>query len=59
MFFHEPELQYGVVVEEPDPHFAKLLQQAIGGQEGEMRVAMQYMSRRWRSPRITKATGTC
>jgi Mn-containing catalase len=43
MFFHEPELQYEVVVEEPDPHFAKLLQQAIGGQEGEMRVAMQYM----------------
>jgi Mn-containing catalase len=32
-----------VEVEEPDPYFAKMLQQAIGGVEGEMRVALQYM----------------
>ncbi|APW98997.1 catalase [Halobiforma lacisalsi AJ5] len=50
MFFHEPELQYEVTVEEPDPHFAKLLQQAIGGQEGEMRVALQYMFQAWALP---------
>ncbi|WP_394742247.1 manganese catalase family protein [Natronococcus roseus] len=50
MFFHEPELQYEVTVDEPDPHFAKLLQQAIGGQEGEMRVAMQYMFQAWALP---------
>ncbi|WP_049928425.1 manganese catalase family protein [Halopiger goleimassiliensis] len=50
MFFHEPELQYEVTVEDPDPHFAKLLQQAIGGQEGEMRVAMQYMFQAWALP---------
>ncbi|QRV17363.1 manganese catalase family protein [Haloterrigena salifodinae] len=50
MFFQEPELQYEVTVEEPDPHFAKLLQQAIGGQEGEMRVAMQYMFQAWALP---------
>ena len=43
MFYHEPELQYDVEVEEPDPYFAKMLQQAIGGVEGEMRVALQYM----------------
>ncbi|WP_224270242.1 manganese catalase family protein [Haloprofundus salinisoli] len=43
MFYHEPELQYEVEVEEPDPYFAKMLQQAIGGAEGEMRVALQYM----------------
>ncbi|MFC6718180.1 manganese catalase family protein [Natrialbaceae archaeon GCM10025810] len=50
MFFQEPELQYEVTVEEPDPHFAKLLQQAIGGQEGEMRVALQYMFQAWAVP---------
>lgn len=50
MFFQEPELQYDVTVEEPDPHFAKLLQQAIGGQEGEMRVALQYMFQAWSLP---------
>ncbi|WP_323173706.1 manganese catalase family protein [Natrialba sp. PRR66] len=50
MFFQEPELQYEVTVEQPDPHFAKLLQQAIGGQEGEMRVAMQYMFQAWALP---------
>ncbi|WP_123534536.1 manganese catalase family protein [Halosimplex salinum] len=42
MFYHDAQLQYPVEVEEPDPVFAKLLQQAIGGLEGEMRVAMQY-----------------
>ncbi len=50
MFFQEPELQYDVTVEEPDPHFAKLLQQAIGGAEGEIRVAMQYMFQAWALP---------
>ncbi len=50
MFFQDPELQYEVTVEEPDPHFAKLLQQAIGGQEGEMRVALQYMFQAWALP---------
>jgi len=43
MFFHDNELQYEVEVEEPDPYFAKMLQQAVGGAEGEMRVALQYM----------------
>lgn len=43
MFFHENSLQYEVEVEQPDPYFAKMLQQAIGGAEGEMRVALQYM----------------
>jgi Mn-containing catalase len=43
MFHHGTELQYEVRVEEPDPEFAKMLQQAIGGAEGEMRVALQYL----------------
>lgn len=42
MFHHSSRLQYEVRVDTPDPQFAKLLQQAIGGIEGEIRVAMQY-----------------
>ena len=43
MFHHSSKLQYEVRVDTPDPVFAKHLQQAIGGIEGEIRVAMQYM----------------
>ena len=42
MFHHSARLQYEVRVDRPDPQFAKWLQQAIGGIEGEIRVAMQY-----------------
>jgi Mn-containing catalase len=42
MFYHSSRLQYEVRVEKPNPFFAKMLQQAIGGIEGEIRVAMQY-----------------
>jgi Mn-containing catalase len=43
MFYTDYKLQYPVRVETPDPAFARALQQAIGGIEGEIRVAMQYM----------------
>ena len=36
-------------METPDPLFAKFLQQAIGGIEGEIRVAMQYLFQAWGS----------
>jgi len=42
MFHHSSKMQFPVRVETPDPEFAMLLQQAIGGVEGEIRVAMQY-----------------
>lgn len=42
MFYTDGKLQYPVRVERPDPVFARALQQAIGGVEGEIRVAMQY-----------------
>lgn len=42
MFHHSAKLQYEVRVENPNPQFARYLQQAIGGVEGEIRVAMQY-----------------
>ena len=40
MFHHSAKLQYPVKVDKPNPEFAMLLQQAIGGVEGEIRVAM-------------------
>ena len=43
MFFHHKELAYTVRVDKPNPVFARMLQQAIGGPEGELRVMTQYM----------------
>jgi Mn-containing catalase len=52
MYYHDKRLQYPVRVETPDPQFARMLQQAIGGVEGEIRVCMQYFFQAWgnRSP---------
>ncbi len=47
MFYHDGKLQYHVRVDKPNPHFAKMLQQAIGGIEGEMRVCLQYLFQAW------------
>jgi Mn-containing catalase len=49
MFYHDHKLQYNVRVEKPDPAFARMLQQAIGGIEGEIRVCMQYLFQAWNS----------
>ena len=49
MFYHDKRLQYPVKVETPDPVFARMLQQAIGGVEGEIRVCMQYLFQSWGS----------
>ena len=43
MFFHHRDLAYTVRVDKPNPVFARMLQQAIGGPEGELRVMTQYM----------------
>jgi Mn-containing catalase len=47
MFYHDKKLQYTVKVDKPNPIFAKMLQQAIGGVEGEIRVALQYLFQAW------------
>jgi Mn-containing catalase len=43
MFKHVPELAYTVRVDKPNAAFARMLQQAIGGVEGEIRVMLQYL----------------
>src|SRR5690554_4475696 len=50
MFYTDGKLQFEVRVERPNPLFAKMLQQAIGGAEGEMRVCMQYLFQGWALP---------
>jgi len=64
MFYADGKLQYKVRVEKPNPLFARALQQAIGGVEGEIRVMMQYLFQAWgaRGPKkyrdMLLATGT-
>ena len=47
MFFRTGELQYHAKPDAPDPVFAKKVQELIGGQYGEMSVAMQYLFQGW------------
>ncbi|MDQ0229566.1 manganese catalase family protein [Metabacillus malikii] len=47
MFYHVKELQYHAKPERPDPLFAKKLQEVLGGQFGEISVAMQYLFQGW------------
>jgi Mn-containing catalase len=47
MYYHDKRLQYPVRVSNPDPLFARQLQQAIGGIEGELRVCLQYFFQAW------------
>ncbi|AMX97908.1 MULTISPECIES: manganese catalase family protein [Mesorhizobium] len=47
MYYTDKKLQYPVRVETPNPVFARALQQAIGGVEGEIRVALQYFFQAW------------
>jgi Mn-containing catalase len=47
MFYTDYKLQYPVQVDKPNPVFARALQQAIGGVEGEIRVCLQYLFQAW------------
>ncbi len=47
MYYTDKKLQYPVTVDKPNPVFARMLQQAIGGVEGEIRVCMQYFFQAW------------
>ena len=50
MFYHDPKLQYEVRVDNPSPLYAKILQQALGGVEGEIRICLQYLFQAWNMP---------
>ena len=48
MFKHEKLLFHPVGVERPNPQYAALLQEQLGGANGEMKSAMQYLSQSFR-----------
>ena len=48
MFRHEKKLFHPVAVERPNAHYAALMQEQLGGGNGELKAAMQYMSQSFR-----------
>ena len=48
MFKHEKSLLKTVSVEKPNPQYAVLLQEQLGGGNGELKAAMQYISQSFR-----------
>ncbi|WP_350348897.1 manganese catalase family protein [Agromyces sp. G08B096] len=47
MFFHRQELQFAATPEAPDGVYARKLQEVLGGQYGEITVALQYQFQAW------------
>jgi Mn-containing catalase len=47
MFFHRQELQHTVKPDAPDAVYARKLQEVLGGQYGEITIAMQYQFQAW------------
>ncbi|MGM9648854.1 MAG: manganese catalase family protein [Butyricicoccaceae bacterium] len=48
MFLHDKKLLNEVSVERPNPQYAALLQEQLGGANGELKAAMQYLSQSFR-----------
>ncbi len=48
MFKHEKQLFHPVEIEKTNPQYAALLQEQLGGGNGELKAAMQYMSQSFR-----------
>ncbi len=42
MFYHVKDLQFNARVSKPDPRFARVLLEAFGGANGELKSALQY-----------------
>jgi Mn-containing catalase len=47
MFFHRQELQHQAKPDRPDAVYARKLQEVLGGQYGEITIAMQYGFQAW------------
>ena len=48
MFKHEKTLLHECKVERPNPQYAVLLQEQLGGGNGELKAAMQYIAQSFR-----------
>lgn len=49
MFQHDKKLMHEVKVERPNPQYAVLMQETLGGANGEVKAAMQYLSQSFRA----------
>ena len=49
MFKHDKKLMRPVKVERPNPQYANLMQETLGGANGEVKAAMQYLSQSFRA----------
>lgn len=47
MYFHRQELQHKASPDKPDAVYARKLQEVLGGQYGEITVALQYQFQAW------------
>jgi Mn-containing catalase len=54
MFKHDKKLLKDVRADRPNPNYANMLQEQLGGPQGELKAAMQYLSQSFRikDPRI-------
>lgn len=48
MFKHEKQLLFPVRVDRPNPNYAAMMQEQLGGPHGELKAAMQYISQSFR-----------
>lgn len=48
MFKHEKQYLHPVYVERPNPNYAALMQEQLGGPQGELKSALQYLSQSMR-----------
>lgn len=48
MFKHEKQLLMDVKVDGPNPNYANMMQEQLGGPQGELKAAMQYISQSFR-----------
>ncbi len=48
MFKHEKKMLSEVRVDKPNPNYAAMMQEQLGGPQGELKAAMQYLSQSFR-----------
>lgn len=48
MFKHDKQLLFDVKVDGPNPNYAAMMQEQLGGPQGELKAALQYLSQSFR-----------
>ena len=50
MWIYERKLEYPVKIKNPNPRYAKIIANALGGAYGELGAATRYLSQRYSMP---------